>query len=137
MASEENLITSEKLDAVLDIKFPRDGDSLNVFIDALATAFIAAVTGRIRGQLYRCLKSIMKMKGMTILRVGLCLCVNTIAGLMNDIALNVYDAITYHVTQANSNQRPFHDVQDRLCALGWDESKENTNMEGVMWYLVT
>ena len=51
--------------------------------------------------------------------------------------LNVYDAITYQVTQANSNQRPFHDVQVRLCALGWDESKENTNMEGVMWYLVS
>lgn len=33
------------------------------------------------------------------------LCVITIAGLMDDIALKVYDAFAYHVTQANFNHR--------------------------------
>jgi distribution and morphology protein 31 len=32
-------------------------------------------------------------------------CVITIAGLMDDIALKVYDAFAYHVTQANFNHR--------------------------------
>lgn len=106
MTSEESpisWITSGKLDAVLDIKFLRDADSLNVLMDALTTAFIAVVTGRIRGQLYRCLKSTMKMKGMVTLRVGLRLCVIAIAGLM--FGLNTYNAFTYLVAQANFNQR--------------------------------
>ena|SRR6266566_8151408 len=33
------------------------------------------------------------------------LCVITIAGLMDDIALKVYDAFAYHVTQVNFNHR--------------------------------
>lgn len=33
------------------------------------------------------------------------LCVITIAGLMDGIALKVYDAFAYHVTQANFNHR--------------------------------
>jgi mitochondrial distribution and morphology protein 31 len=47
-------ITSGKLDAVLDIKFPRDGledgDTLNVLIDALTTTAAAVVAERIPGQ---------------------------------------------------------------------------------------
>ena len=57
MTSEDSpisWITSGKLDAVLDIKFPRDADadvdSLNVLIDALATTAVAVVTDRIPGQ---------------------------------------------------------------------------------------
>jgi distribution and morphology protein 31 len=55
MTSEESpisWITSGKLDAVLDIKFPHDADadSLNVLIDALATTAVAVVTDRIPGQ---------------------------------------------------------------------------------------
>jgi mitochondrial distribution and morphology protein 31 len=55
MTTEEgpiSWITSGKLDAVMDIKFPRDpsADALNVFIDALATTAVAAVTERIPGQ---------------------------------------------------------------------------------------
>jgi distribution and morphology protein 31 len=55
MTSEESpisWITSGKLDAVLDIKFPRDDDddALNVLIDALATTAIAVVRERIPGQ---------------------------------------------------------------------------------------
>lgn len=43
---------------------------------------------------------------MVTLRMGLFLtCVITIAGLMDDIALKVYDAFAYHVTQANFNHR--------------------------------
>jgi mitochondrial distribution and morphology protein 31 len=33
------------------------------------------------------------------------LCVFTTAGLMDEIALKVYDAFAYHVTQANFNHR--------------------------------
>jgi mitochondrial distribution and morphology protein 31 len=49
MTGEKSL---RKLDAVLDIKFPRDADadSLNVLIDALATTAVAVVTDRIPGQ---------------------------------------------------------------------------------------
>lgn len=55
MTTEEgpiSWITSGKLDAVLDIKFPRDADAdaLNVFIDALATTAVAVVRERIPGQ---------------------------------------------------------------------------------------
>ena len=55
MTTEEgpiSWITSGKLDAVFDIKFPRnpDADSLNVLIDALATTAVAAVRERIPGQ---------------------------------------------------------------------------------------
>ena len=57
MTTEEgpiSWITSGKLDAVLDIKFPRDADadadSLNELIDALATTAVAVVTERIPGQ---------------------------------------------------------------------------------------
>ncbi|KAI0266718.1 mitochondrial distribution and morphology proteins-domain-containing protein [Gloeopeniophorella convolvens] len=55
MTTEEgpiSWITSGKLDAVLDIKFPRDSDAdaLNVFIDALATTAVAVVSDRIPGQ---------------------------------------------------------------------------------------
>jgi mitochondrial distribution and morphology protein 31 len=55
MTSEEgpiSWITSGKLDAVLDIKFPRDDDddALNVLIDALATTAVAVVRERIPGQ---------------------------------------------------------------------------------------
>ena len=32
-------------------------------------------------------------------------CLSTVAGLMDEIALKVYDALAYHVTQANFNQR--------------------------------
>ena len=49
MTGEKSL---RKLDAVLDIKFPRDADanSLNVLIDALATTAVVVVTDRIPGQ---------------------------------------------------------------------------------------
>ena len=55
MTTEEgpiSWITSGKLDAVVDIKFPRDvdADALNVLIDALATTAVAVVTERIPGQ---------------------------------------------------------------------------------------
>ena len=55
MTTEEgpiSWITSGKLDAVFDIKFPLnpDADSLNVLIDALATTAVAAVRERIPGQ---------------------------------------------------------------------------------------
>jgi mitochondrial distribution and morphology protein 31 len=55
MTTEEgpiSWITSGKLDAVLDIKFPRDpsADALDVLIDALATTAAAVVTERIPGQ---------------------------------------------------------------------------------------
>lgn len=55
MTTEESpisWITSGKLDAVLDIKFPldADADSLNELIDALATTAVAVVTERIPGQ---------------------------------------------------------------------------------------
>ena len=46
-------ITSGKLDAVLDIKFPRDSaddDTLNVLIDALTNTAAAVVAERIPGQ---------------------------------------------------------------------------------------
>ncbi|KAI0044223.1 hypothetical protein FA95DRAFT_1562481 [Auriscalpium vulgare] len=47
-------ITSGKLDAVLDIKFPRnpdaDGDALDVILDALTTTAAAVVAERIPGQ---------------------------------------------------------------------------------------
>jgi distribution and morphology protein 31 len=51
MTTEEgpiSWITSGKLDAVLDIKFPRDADddTLNVLIDALATTAVAIVRER-------------------------------------------------------------------------------------------
>jgi len=56
MTTEEgpiSWITSGKLDAVLDIKFPRDAkddDTLNVLIDTLATTAAAVVRERIPGQ---------------------------------------------------------------------------------------
>ena len=81
MTSEESpisWITSGKLDAVLDIKFPRDADadSLNVLIDALATTAVAVVTERIPvseslpSHLYPYLKNITKMKDIDKTRLG-------------------------------------------------------------------
>ena len=40
-----------------------------------------------------------------MLRVNLFLTLSSLAGLMDDIALKVYDAFAYHVTQANFNHR--------------------------------
>ncbi|KAI9463718.1 mitochondrial distribution and morphology proteins-domain-containing protein [Lactarius psammicola] len=170
MTTEEgpiSWITSGKLDAVLDIKFPRnpDADSLNVLIDALATTAVAAVRERIPGQRelakppltvpqklgegegqgqdkvvididlrFRDLKAAVPIwtnelsyssnalirpivafmnANRTLIPVR-CRVVKglehfdgswTVPGLMDDIALKVYDTFAYHVTQANFNHR--------------------------------
>ncbi|KAF8502117.1 mitochondrial distribution and morphology protein-domain-containing protein [Russula emetica] len=172
MTSEESpisWITSGKLDAVLDIKFPHDADadSLNVLIDALATTAVAVVTDRIPGQRelakpplsvpqkhhedeghgqdkvvididlrFRDLKAavpiwtnglsyssnalirpiVVFMNANRTLIPVRCRIVKDMdhfdgawtmweTGLMDDIALKVYDAFAYHVTQANFNHR--------------------------------
>ncbi|KAI0305655.1 mitochondrial distribution and morphology proteins-domain-containing protein [Multifurca ochricompacta] len=172
MTTEEgpiSWISSGKLDAVLDIKFPRDpdADALNVFIDALATTAVAAVTERIPGQRelakpplsvpqkhgevegqeqdkivididlrFRDLKAAVPIwtnelsyssnalirpivafmnANRTLIPVR-CRVVKGLehfdgswtmweTGLMDDIAIKVYDAFAYHVTQANFNHR--------------------------------
>ncbi|KAI0254158.1 mitochondrial distribution and morphology protein family 31/32 [Lactifluus subvellereus] len=172
MTTEEgpiSWITSGKLDAVLDIKFPRDpgADALNVLIDALATTAVAVVTERIPGQRelakpplsvpqkfgegegqgqdrvvididlrFRDLKAAVPIwtnelsyssnalirpivafmnANRTLIPVR-CRVVKGLehfdgswtmweTGLMDDIALKVYDALAYHVTQANFNHR--------------------------------
>ncbi|KAH9994030.1 mitochondrial distribution and morphology proteins-domain-containing protein [Russula vinacea] len=172
MTTEEgpiSWITSGKVDAVLDIKFPRDADadSLNELIDALATTAVAVVTERIPGQRelakpplsvpqkhhedegrgqdkvvididlrFRDLKAAVPIwtnglsyssnalirpivafmnANRTLIPVR-CRVVKGMehfdgawtmweTGLMDDIALKVYDAFAYHVTQANFNHR--------------------------------
>ncbi|KAF8265252.1 mitochondrial distribution and morphology protein family 31/32 [Lactarius quietus] len=172
MTTEEgpiSWITSGKLDAVVDIKFPRnpDADSLNVLIDALATTAVAAVRERIPGQRelakppltvpqkvgegegqgqdklvididlrFRDLKAavpiwtnelsyssnalirpiVVFMNANRTLIPVRCRVVKGLehfdgswtmweTGLMDDIALKVYDTFAYHVTQANFNHR--------------------------------
>ncbi|KAA1474005.1 hypothetical protein DENSPDRAFT_780644 [Dentipellis sp. KUC8613] len=163
-------ITSGKLDAVLDIKFPRsevgDGDALNVIIDALANTAAAVVADRIPGQRalakppltvpedggekeaeerkvvvdidlrFRDLKAAVPIwtsdlsyssnalirpivafmnANRTLVPIR-CRVVKDLenfngswtmweTGLMDDISLKVYDALAYHVTQANFNHR--------------------------------
>ncbi|KAH9998480.1 mitochondrial distribution and morphology protein family 31/32 [Russula compacta] len=171
MTTEEgpiSWITSGKLDAVLDIKFPRDADAdaLNVLIDALATTAVAVVRERIPGQRelakpplsvpqkhredegqedkvvididlrFRDLKAAVPIwtnelsyssnalirpivafmnANRTLIPVR-CRVVKGLehfdgawtmweTGLMDDIALKVYDAFAYHVAQANFNHR--------------------------------